>query len=334
MKTRTKRSLNAATALILGTTALIGCGSSGSSGGSAGKSKEIYVISCTEQVPFCGKYASTLRDAFGKAGYKVTVLTDAFDPAKQNQHMQQAITAKPAAIILNASDATAIVQAVNRATAAGIPVINTDAPLDSGAKVTFNVLADHLAIGKFAGQGIVEGLQAEGMKSGNIFVAAGALATSSARDRLAGIKSVLAGHPQYKIVSVQDTSWDQGKAAQAAAQVFAQYESKGGIQAAYGMNDLLALGVVKAARQANLAVGVKKKGLVVVGGNCLAPGIPALKSDELYTSATQTPGPQAEAVAKHVLEYLAGKKQPKNITLPEYQITQKNVDQYAGECTF
>lgn len=320
---------------------LTACGSSSSDSTSASGSgsvdgKSVYIISCTEEVPFCAAYNNHIAEKLEAAGIDATILTDPFDPALENQHMDQAISRHADAIILNAANSSAIVPAVERAEAAGVKVVNTDAPLSgSGADApSLNVVADHVAMGEFAGEGLVEGLEEEGKKSGNIIVAAGALASKAAEQRLEGFEGFMKAHPQYEIVAVDDTSWDQNKATQIASQRLAQYRSKGGIQGAYGMNDLLALGVVKAAEQAGIPVGVEKEGLVVVGGNCLAPGIPAVKNGTLFTSGTQTPIPQGDEVVKHTIALLEGKPQPETVTVKEYKITKENVAEFEDQCTF
>ena len=322
---------------------LAACGSSSTSSATASGSgdasvagKSVYIINCTEEVPWCAAYQKDLTAELEQAGIEVTSLDDNFEPDLQDQHMNQAIARHADAVILNAANSSAIVPAVERAEAAGVKVVNTDAPLSGeGADApVLSVVADHVAMGRFAGEGLVEGLEKEGKKSGNVIVAAGALATTSAQERLAGFEGFMKKYPQYKIVAVDDTSWDQNKATQIASQRLAQYRSEGGIQGAYGMNDLLALGVIKAAEQAGVPVGVEKGGLVVVGGNCLAPGIPAVKDGTLFTSGTQTPGPEAEAVAKHTIALLEGKSQPKTVTIKEYKITKANVKEFEQQCTF
>lgn len=319
-----------------------GCGSSSSStsasasGSESVKGKSVYIINCTEEVPWCAAYQKDLTAEFEEAGIEVTSLDDNFEPDVQDQHMNEAIAKHADAVVLNAANSSAIVPAVMRAEAAGVKVVNTDAPLSgSGADApSLNVVADHAAMGRFAAEGLVEGLEKEGKNSGNVIVAAGALASTAAQERLEGFETFMKEYPQYKIVAVDDTSWDQNKATQIASQRLAQYRSKGGIQGAYGMNDLLALGVIKAAEQSGVPVGVENGGLVVVGGNCLAPGVAAVREGKLFTSGTQTPGPEAEEVVKHTIAMLEGKEQPKTVTIKEYKITKANLKEFEAQCTF
>src|SRR5258708_2175200 len=109
MKTLVTRSLAAAGAMVVAAATLTACGSGDSGSSATGGKKSVYVISCTDETPWCAKYNSTFKSEFEKAGIDVTVLTDPYDPAEQNQHMNQAITAKPDAIVLLASDAAGIV---------------------------------------------------------------------------------------------------------------------------------------------------------------------------------------------------------------------------------
>src|SRR5581483_11872362 len=313
------------------TGALLAAGAASASPRSAQASplagKKVVLLNCADAVPWCAAFNKTFKESMTKAGVETTVLTDNFDANVQNQHMNQAIASHPDAILVLASDYKAIIPGVIRAKNAGIPVVNLDAPLaDGGSKyLTFQVLADHYRLGVLSAQGLVSGLKKEGLAKANVIVLSGVLAGPTAPLRLAGFKSVFKKYPQYKIVAIQDTFWDQTKATQAAQQLFAQYASKGGIQGVYGMNDLLALGAVHAAQQAGVKVGTKQHGLIVVGGNCLAPGIAAIKDGSEYSSATQSPVPQAKATASHLIAFLRGAKQPKTTLLPEYAITPSNV---------
>ena len=60
-------------------------------------------------------------------------------------------------------------------------------------------------------------------------------------------------YPQFKIVSIQDTNWDQAQSEKVAQQLFSKQGSKGGIQAAYGMADNMAIGIIQGAQQAWLS---------------------------------------------------------------------------------
>jgi ABC-type sugar transport system substrate-binding protein len=307
-----------------------------STASSSPRGKSVALVSCIDAVPWCNAFNKAIQKQLSQKGVHVTVLTDAFDATVQNQHMDQAIASHPEAILVLASNAQAITSAISRAKSAGVPVVNLDAPISKQgvALSTFQVVADHYKLGVYSAMGLVRGLKAEGLLKGNVTVIAGAMASATAQLRLAGFKSYLAKYPQYKIVSVQDSAWDATKAGQIAQQLFAQYRSRGGIQGVYAMNDLLAVAAINAAKQAGIKVGYKNKGVIVTGGNCLAPGIAAIKNGLEYSSATQSPVPEAASVVEHTLAFLSGAKEPLTVVVPEAMITQQNVGKYVKECTF
>src|SRR6201999_549699 len=101
-------------------------------------------------------------------------------------------------------------------------------------------------------------------------------------------------YPDYKIVDIQDGNWDQGKSADIARTLFAKYAgAAGGIQGAFGMADHMAAGIIEAAQQAGIPVGVDKNGLVVVASNCFKIGTVNVGNGLQYGSATQAADPTA-----------------------------------------
>src|SRR3954449_163038 len=96
-------------------------------------------------------------------------------------------------------------------------------------------------------------------------------------------------YPQYKVVADEDGNWDQVKSSQLALQILSKYRSQGGIQGAYGMADYMAAGIIQAATQLGIKVGLSSKGVVVTASNCTPTGIPLMRSGKLYGNATQSP---------------------------------------------
>ena len=60
------------------------------------------------------------------------------------------------------------------------------------------MLSDNVALGEFAAQNIVEGLQKLGKKSGKIGVITGTAAMLLTQERMQGFKKVLAEHPELR----------------------------------------------------------------------------------------------------------------------------------------
>lgn len=298
--------------------------------------KQVGVIICTNQNPFCAAWSNTLKSSLESQGASVTVLTSVFDPSTDAQNFNRLIAQKPDLIVSVPASATAIIPSLIRAKQAGIKVLGAIGRLTpAGAKlVTAQVLTDDPALGKFAAMNVVEGMQKAGHKTGNVIAVTGTATQLNTVDRMAAFKAYLKKYPQYKLVEIVDVNWDQAKSAQVTQQLLSKWASKGGIQGAYGMADNMAVGIIQGAKQAGVPIGVAKKGLIVTGSNCLAVGISAIKSGLEYGTATQAPAVEAQAAAKAAATILKGGTVPAKSYVTEYRITKKNVNKFVKQCSF
>ena len=298
--------------------------------------KKVGVIICTNQNPFCAAWANTVKSGLEKQGASVTVLSSVFDPAVDAQNMNRLIADKPDLIISVPASASAIVPSYIRAKAAGIPILGAiGRQSDAGAKlVTAEARTDDPALGKFAAMNIVEGMKKAGYTKGNVIALTGTASQNNVTDRMASFKAYMKKFPQFKIVAIEDTNWDQATSAKVAQQLLSKYASKGGIQGAYGMADNMAIGIIQGAKQAGVPVGVAKKGLVVTGSNCLSVGIAAIKAGQEYGTATQAPQVEAALAVKVASQILNGAKPAKVSYVTEARITKANVAKFTKVCTF
>ena len=298
--------------------------------------KKVGVIICTNQNPFCAAWANSVKSGLEKQGASVTVLTSVFDPAVDAQNMNRLIADKPDLIISVPASASAIVPSYIRAKAAGIPILGAIGRQSAaGAKlVTAEARTDDPALGKFAAMNLVEGMKKAGYAKGNVIALTGTASQNNVTDRMAAFKGYMKKFPQYKIVSIEDANWDQATSAKDAQQLLSKYQSKGGIQGAYGMADNMAIGIIQGAKQAGVPVGLAKKGLIVTGSNCLAVGINAIKSGSEYGTGTQAPQVEAALAVKVAAQILSGAKPPKVSYVHEDRITKANVAKFAKLCTF
>jgi ABC-type sugar transport system substrate-binding protein len=299
--------------------------------------KSVGVIICTNQNPFCAAWANTVKSGFEKQGASVTVLTSVFDPAVDAQNMNRLIADKPDLIVSVPASASAIVPSYIRAKQAGIPILGAIGRQSAdGAKlVTAEARTDDPALGRFAAMNLVEGMKRAGFKTGNVIALTGTASQNNVTDRMAAFKAYMKKFPQYKIVAIEDTNWDQATSAKVAQQLLSKYASKGGIQGAYGMADNMAVGIIQGAKQAGVPVGVSKKGLIVSGSNCLKVGINAIKAGTEYGTGTQAPQVEAALAVKVGTQILNGKTpKPKVQYVVEQRITRANVAKFTKVCTF
>jgi ABC-type sugar transport system substrate-binding protein len=312
-------------------------GALGSSKAGPLSGKNVGVLICTNQNPFCAAWANTVKSGLEKQGANVTVLTSVFDPAVDAQNMNRLIADKVDLIISVPASASAIVPSYIRAKAAGIPVlgaIGRQSPAGA-ALVVGEARTDDPSLGKYAAMNLIEGMKKAGFTKGNVIALTGTASQNNVTDRMAAFSAYMKRFPQYKVVSIEDANWDQATSAKDTQQLLSKYASQGGIQGAYGMADNMAVGIIQGAKQAGVPVGVAKKGLIVSGSNCLAVGINAIKQGQEYGTGTQAPQVEAALAVKMAGEVLTGKTlSPKVQYVKESRITQANVAQFSKVCTF
>jgi ABC-type sugar transport system substrate-binding protein len=294
--------------------------------------KKVTVVSVAEGNPWAAVFNKIIEEKLGAQGADVTVV-GSLEPAGQVQMLNQAVAENPELIILEALDSKAVAPAIAKAKAQGIAVLNADGKADPSVESELNqVLSDNVALGEYAAENIVEGLEEEGKKSGNIGVITGTAAMLLTQERMEGFNKVLEENPSYKIVYEEDGNWEPVKSGELAKQMFAKF-GKDGIQAAYGMADYMAVPIVTAAKQAGIPVGVKNDGLIVTGGNCFKVGIESIEAGEMYGTATEDPGTIAEQVSEYAQKMLEGQEVPLTETVEEARVYPKTLAQYTAQCT-
>lgn len=298
--------------------------------------KRVGVIICTNQNPFCAAWAKTVKSGLERQGARVTVLTSVFDPAVDAQNMNRLIADRPDLIISVPASASAIVPSYVRAKRAGIKLLGAIGRQSAeGAKlVDAEARTDDRALGRFAAMNLVEGMKKAGFARGNVIALTGTASQNNVTDRMGAFRAYMKKYPQYKVVAVEDTNWDQATSAKVAQQLLSKYASKGGIQGAYGMADNMAVGIAQGAKQAGVRIGVAKKGLIITGSNCLAVGIKAIKDGTQYGTGTQAPQIEAALAVKVATQILNGTLARKVSYVKEERITKANVAKFTKVCTF
>lgn len=306
--------------------------SSEEAGSGSVEGKKVTVVSVAEGNPWAAVFNKIVEEKLGAEGVEVTVV-GSLEPAAQVQMLNQAVAESPELIILEALDSKAVAPAIAKAKAQGIAVLNADGKADPSVASELNqVLSDNVSLGEYAAENIIEGLEAEGKKSGNVGVITGTAAMLLTQERMEGFNKVLGEHPSYKVVYEEDGNWEPVKSGELAKQMFAKF-GKDGIQAAYGMADYMAVPIVTAAKQAGIPVGVKNNGLIVTGGNCFKVGIESIEAGEMYGTATEDPGTIAEQVSEYATKMLEGKEVPLTETVKEARVYPKTLKQYTAQCT-
>ena len=177
---------------------LLNCGDSGHS------ADELYVlVSANIQVPYWKAAGAGLSQSAGQLKVRYEFVgPDEYNPQAEKEAFDKALTKKPTGILVSAADAKILTDSINRAIAAGIPVITIDSDAPDSKRLFFIGTNNYQA-------GLTGGarLAAELKGKGNVVVFTMPAQTNMA-DRLRGYRAALDEHPGIKITRVVDIAGD------------------------------------------------------------------------------------------------------------------------------
>lgn len=327
-------------ALTLGVS-LAACGGSGNgqqnSDAASGpiKKKSAYLISCFDANAWCKAFNEKYIADMSKGGVKVTLLQNGFDPVEESQQFDQAISQRPGAIAVFAADGNAVVPSIKRARAAGIPVINVVAPISEKVKsdLALNLVEDASTNGVTLADYTKKALNGRGLKKANILVLNGVGTQYQMIAQWGSFKKKLKTEPDYKVVEMVDAQYDQAKAETLATQIFAKWQSRGGIDAVVAANDAMLAGAVEAANKLNIKIG-GGDGLTMLGGGCFPIGYENIKAGKQLASLDTTPVPEAVLYAKASLQLFDGKSETNEVTRKSSIVDKANLGTVGQACLY
>jgi ribose transport system substrate-binding protein len=234
------------------------------------------------------------------------------DPTKQASQIEDFITRKVNAILLNPTDSNAVVPAVQKANAANIPVLTLDRSAASGKIVTL-IASDNVAGGKMAADFLCQAIGGKG----NVVELEGIPGTSAARDRGQGFDEEMAAKcPDAKIVAKQPANFDRADGNQVFANILTAQPDIAGV---FAQNDEMVLGAIQAADAAN------RTGIVFVGFDGIPDGIAAVKAGKEAADVAQQPAEMGKLGVQEAVKYLQGQTVAESIPVPLQLLTKENV---------
>jgi ribose transport system substrate-binding protein len=170
--------------------------------------KEVYYLIASDMaLPYWQTAAAGFNEA--AAQYKVTARLagpDGHDVQAELAALHKAIAAKPAGILISVADVVLLQPEIDKAIAAGIPVITMDSDAPGSRRLYF-IGTNNLEAGRLGGLRVIQKLGGKG----NVvfFTLAG---QANTEERLKGFKEVFATRPDIHIVDVVDIKGDTRKA--------------------------------------------------------------------------------------------------------------------------
>jgi ribose transport system substrate-binding protein len=193
---------------------------------------------------------------------------------EQLSQVEDAIVKKPNALLFTPVDYKALVPAIEKVNAAGIPVTGLTDKLAGGQIVSF-IGAEDYRLGLETGQSL---LKAMGGK-GNVVVLEGVKGAISSTDRVKGFTDALKQFPNVKMVAMQPANYQRLQALQVMENIMQSHPQIDGVLAA---NDAMATGVVEAMSAAN-------RKAMVAGINGSQEAIDLIKSGKMHATGSSDP---------------------------------------------
>jgi ribose transport system substrate-binding protein/putative xylitol transport system substrate-binding protein len=226
---------------------------------------------------------------------KLTVFDANYDQLTQDRQFDEMIVQKFDAILLDAVDSNASTALIHRAVAAGIPVVGSNAPLQSQEIVSY-IGSDDTAAGRKEGEVLAQALGGKG----NIVGFQGPIGQLSSLQRWDGAKESLAKNPGIKVLEVKTANWSRAEAMTLMQNWLTAHP--GQINGVIGGNDEMALGAIAAMR----SQGVDPKKVPSVGIDGVYDALMAVKKGDMILSIAQNAHAQSQGALDIALRKLIG----------------------------
>ncbi|OQY31555.1 MAG: hypothetical protein B6241_13665 [Spirochaetaceae bacterium 4572_59] len=253
-----------------------------------------------------------IREAAKEFGLKVEISGPRFEKEilRQIHVLENVISKNPPLIILAATDYAQLVAPLEKAAAAGIPVITIDSGVDSDIPVSF-IATDNIVAGEKAGREMKRLLLSSPRK--DIAIVSHIRGTATAIDRERGARTAL---KEEHILGTWYCDVEQEKAYLITKSLLGN-ENLGGIIA---LNEVAALGVARAIDEAD----AKNRVLVVAFDNAVKE-LSYLEQGVIKATVVQRPYNMGYLSVKTAFDYLNGEKVVPFIDTGSVLITKENM---------
>lgn len=306
-------------------------------GAARAEGKRVALLVGPTQDRFIGTWAKTFSDAAPGKGFAVTVFSSPWDPALQSQQIDDAVAQRFDVLVVQTLSQKAVIPALLRAKNAHIPVITVIAqfPGNEAQELYVSYVGENSRVlGQRAGEALGAALAKAGRTNAKVAALVGTLSEGTGSLRAEGFKTALAKFPGVNLAVIEDVQWNPTKAEQAFGQILARFGGTSGLDAVYGMNDVVANGAIQAAESAGVKLGPDKGSLIVVGGNCMGPGIKNIQDGKEAATVLMLPQISGRNAAAVTADVLAGKTVERSVYETHEIITKDNVAEFAERCTY
>jgi inositol transport system substrate-binding protein len=256
-----------------------------------------------------------LEEEAERQGVRLVINDAQRDASRQIQQVENFIAQGVDAIVLNPCEVEASSPAVEKAIAAGIPIVNVNS--ETAAKPNAFVGSRDEESARIAMGHIAEKLRGKG----GILMMHGYMGQAAQIKRDAGAREVLAKNPEMKLLADQTAEWDRAKAVTLMENWLQSYGDQ--VDAVFAQNDEMAMGALLAIERAG-----KKDEIMVVGVDAIADALQAVKEGRLDATVFQDGVGQARSALQAAIALSKGEKVDEATFIPFQLVTGENVDEF------
>ena len=251
----------------------------------------------------------------GELGIELIVNDAQRSAERQVQQVESFIAQRVAAIVLNPCEVEASSPAVDKAIAAGIPIVNVNSETRSAPTAFIGSRDEESA--RIAMEEIARRLKGQG----SVVMMHGFMGQAAQIKRDQGARQVLAAQPGLKLLADQTAEWDRAKAMALMENWIQSYGGK--VNAVFAQNDEMGMGALLALEQAKL-----KDKVVVISVDAIADALAAVKDGRLEATVFQDARGQGGSAIETAVKIV--KKEPfgKEEFIPFQLVTRENVEKY------
>lgn len=262
---------------------------------------------------FTVRLSSAAKKKADELGAELKIYDGNYDPNTQINQVETMIADGVDAIILNPQDAKACAIAVDKAAAAGIPVIGVNTRVESN-KLTSYIGSKDVYAGELEMKAIADKIGGKG----NIVILDGPLGQSAQLERSQGIQNILQKYPDIKVIAEKTANWSRSEAMTVMENWLQAFDR---IDAVVGENDEMALGARK-------AIEAKNMNIPTIGIDGITDALNAVENGKLIGSIFQDGAGQGSKALEIAYQAGKGNKVEKEYWIEFEMVTKDNVAEF------
>ena len=229
--------------------------------------------------------------------------------------LEDQILKRVSALAVAPSGVSEIIPVLDKAKAAGIPVVIVDTDVPWPSKLGFIGIDNRLG-GRLAGEYI---LRAIGGK-GKVAVIRGVLGVATQEDRLAGFRDVIAKAPGVECVAVQPANSERALGMTVMENILTSHP---GLNAVFATNDQMALGAMEAIAARHLTGKI-----VLVGFDATREALRAIQAGQMHAVMAQYPERIGKRAIQEAIKAARGQPVEKYVDIGTALVTKENASEF------